>query len=222
MPTPTVEEYLEIIYTLASDGAEAIGARLAQALGVSPPTVTATLQRMARDGLVSFGPHKQVRLTEHGKEAVESLLRRHRLSERLLVDVLGLSWHEAHEEACRLEHAISPRVEEQLRRVLGEPKTCPHGNPIPGTAGDVAMQEQRRLVDVPPGDTVEICRVAKRAEEDASLLLYLAQHDLKPGTRIYVREVAPFNGPVILQVDGMDVPLSRDLAAILWVVPVSP
>jgi len=214
MPTPTIEEYLETIYAMASDGKEVIGARLAEALDVSPPTVTATLQRMVRDGLISFGARKEITLTAQGQVAVESLLRRHRLSERLLVDMLGMNWHEVHDEACRLEHAISPQVEQRLVEKLGDPDTCPHGNPIPGKT---VAEGYRRLVDVGVGENVVIRRIAQRAEAEPGLLRYLEEHGLKPGATVGVREVVPFNGPVVLSVREGTVPLGRDLAAMLWV-----
>ncbi len=213
MPTPTIEEYLETIFAMASDGTEVIGARLSEALGVSPPTVTATLQRMLRDGLITLGPRKEIQLTPRGQQAVESLLRRHRLSERLLADLLGMEWHAVHEEACRLEHAISPQVETRLAAKLGNPATCPHGNPIPGAPGHA---DERRLVDAREGDVLTLTRVAQRAEGERGLLLYLEQRGLIPGAVVRVLEVAPFNGPIVLQVGDATVPLGRDLAAMLW------
>lgn len=216
MPTPTIEEYLETIYAMASDGGEVIGARLSEALNVSPPTVTATLQRMLRDGLIEFGPRKDVKLTPLGQEAVESLIRRHRLSERLLVDVLGMDWHEVHDEACKLEHAISPRVEARLQETLGHPTTCPHGNPIPGAS---QTADEKRLVDAVEGDVLVLRRVAQRAESEPGLLLYLEQRGLVPGAVVRVVEVAPFKGPIVLLVGGATVPVGRDLAAMLWASP---
>lgn len=216
MPTPTIEEYLEAIYALAGDGNEVIGARLAEALSVSPPTVTATLHRMVRDALIEIGPRKEVTLTAKGRDAVEALVRRHRLSERLLVDVLGLDWHTVHDEACRLEHAISPAVEERLAAFLGDPATCPHGNPIPGKYKGEA---ETRLSDASPGDARVITRVAQRAESEPGLLQYLHQRGLVPGVQVLVAEVAPFNGPIVLQVDDRSVPVGRDVAAALWTAP---
>ncbi|MHB1006235.1 MAG: metal-dependent transcriptional regulator [Chloroflexota bacterium] len=216
MPTPTIEEYLETIHAMASDDTEVIGARLSEALNVSPPTVTATLQRMLRDQLIEFGPHKEIRLTDKGRYAVESLLRRHRLAERLLVDILGMDWYLVHEEACRLEHAISPQVEARLVALLGDPDTCPHGNPIPGKNGAVA---ERRLSDACEGEQLTVVRIAQRAESEPGLLHYLSQRGLVPGATVKVLEIAPFNGPVVLAVGDNTVPLGRDLAAMLWTGP---
>jgi len=132
-PSKTVEDYLQVMHYMTRDGATIIGARLAERIHVAPPTVTATLQRMMRDGLITMDDHKVVHLTEHGKEQSESIVRRHALAERLLTDILGLGWSESHEEAHLVEHVISPKVERHLMQVLGNPQTCPHGNPIPGT-----------------------------------------------------------------------------------------
>lgn len=214
MPTPTVEEYLEAIHTMACEDKAVIGARLAEALGVSPPTVTSTLQRMARDGLVSLDKDRQVHLTDLGRQAAENLLRRHRLIERLLVDVLGMDWHDVHDDACRLEHALSPAVERRLAAYLGNPTTCPHGNPIPGTGG---VEGEVRLCDAKPGARLVLRRVAKQAESQPGMLLYLNQQGLRPGVAITVRDVAPFNGPVLVFAAGREVALGRDVAAMLWV-----
>ena len=110
-----------------------IGVRLAERIGVSAPTMTETLKRMVGQGYVVVDNRKEISLTENGREVAESVVRRHRLSERWLTDVLGLDWAKAHQEACKLEHAISAEVEERLARMLEHPSTCPHGNPIPGS-----------------------------------------------------------------------------------------
>src|SRR5579859_3043180 len=129
----TVEEYLETIYNMSMEGEVVIGARLAQKFRVAPPTVTEMLKRLVRDGYVEMDNKRLVTLTEAGNQAAEAVLRRHRLTERFLVDMLGMQWHQVHEEACRLEHFISGAVEERVIASLNNPTTCPHGNPIPGT-----------------------------------------------------------------------------------------
>jgi DtxR family Mn-dependent transcriptional regulator len=131
-PTATVEDYLQEIYDAHEQGKPVIAARLAERIGVASPTAWATLQRMQRDGLVELADRRDVRLTARGKDAAESIKRRHFLAERLLVDILGLDWADAHEEAHRIEHAVSPLVEERIMALLGNPTTCPHGNPFPG------------------------------------------------------------------------------------------
>src|SRR5919109_4678011 len=128
----TVEEYLETIYNMSMEDEVVIGARLAEKFAVSAPTVTEMLKRLVRDGYVEMDNRRQVTLTEAGIRAAESVLRRHRLTERFLADMLGMQWHEVHEEAGRLEHFISGAVEERVLTTLNHPTTCPHGNPIPG------------------------------------------------------------------------------------------
>src|SRR5262249_32986164 len=132
--TASVQDYLASIYDLISSGKPVIGARLAKHMGISAPAVTESIHRLTRGGYVKVGPGKTLILTPKGREIAEVMARRHRLLERWLTDSLGLNWTDAHEEAHRLEHALSPRVEERLAEMLGMPSTCPHGNPIPGMA----------------------------------------------------------------------------------------
>ncbi len=143
-PSPTVEDYLQAIYSLEGEGETVISARLARRMRVTPPTAWATVQRMVRDGRVELDAKKVVRLTEAGRAAAEDIVRRHRLSERFLTDILGLGWAEAHEEAHRFEHAMSSRLEERILALLGNPTHCPHGSPIPGTGGRVAPESWGR------------------------------------------------------------------------------
>src|SRR5512142_2380894 len=132
MTTPTTEAYLEIVYMMAAEGQPVIGARLAESLHVSRPTVTATLKRLVREHLVKIEDHKDIRLTSKGQATAEHLQRRHRVVERWLTDVLGMDWASSDAEAHHLEHAMSDEVAELLNKHLGYPATCPHGNPIPG------------------------------------------------------------------------------------------
>src|SRR5438270_9059218 len=120
------------MHYLTRDGYTVIAARLAERLNVSPPTVTATLQRMERDGLIEHGPRKEILFTDRGRQAAENIVRRHALTERLLTDLLKMPWHESHEEAHGVEHMLTPKIEARLLQALGNPTTCPHGNPIPG------------------------------------------------------------------------------------------
>ncbi|MFQ5520224.1 MAG: metal-dependent transcriptional regulator, partial [Candidatus Methylomirabilia bacterium] len=130
--TASVQDYLAGIYDLAGSDKPVIGARLAKHMKVSPPAVTEALQRMARSGYIRLSQGKEISFTRKGKAMAEVMARRHRLLERWLTDILELNWTEAHEEAHRLEHALSPKVEDRLAALLGMPSTCPHGNPIPG------------------------------------------------------------------------------------------
>src|SRR2546428_5309842 len=129
----TVEEYLETIYNMSMESEVVIGARLAERFRVAAPSVTEMLKRLVRDGYVEMNSKRHIVLTEAGNKAAEAVLRRHRLTERFLVDMLGMQWHQVHEEACRLEHFISGAVESRVIASLHNPTTCPHGNPIPGS-----------------------------------------------------------------------------------------
>ena len=200
-PTPTVEDYLQEIYDQRRDGKTVIAARLAERGGVSAPTAWATLQRMQRDGLVELRNRHDIHLTERGKEAAESIKRRHYLTERLLVDILGMDWAAAHEEAHRIEHAVSPQVEVRIMALLGNPTTCPHGNVFPGLPRPATVL----LSTLREGDEAEIDGVQEEAEEDADLMRFLQQNGMTPGTRIRVVEFASFNSTMTIEVEGQRV-----------------
>jgi DtxR family Mn-dependent transcriptional regulator len=202
-PTPTVEDYLQEIYDWLHDGKEVIAARLAERIGVSAPTAWATLQRMQRDGLVELHDRHDIHLTEHGKTAAESIKRRHFLAERLLVDILGMDWAESHEEAHRIEHAVSPAVEQRIMALLGNPTTCPHGNPFPGLPHPATVL----LATLREGDEAEIDGVQEEAEEDADLMRFLQHNGMTPGTRIRVVEFASFNATITIELSGRRVVL---------------
>src|SRR5438067_8483656 len=138
--TASVQDYLAAIYDLAGSGKPVIGARLAKHMGISAPAVTEAIHRMARGGYVKIGRGKELVLSTKGRQIAELMARRHRLLERWLTDTLGLNWTDAHEEAHRLEHALSPRVEDRLAELLGMPSTCPHGKPIRGAAKPPKVQ----------------------------------------------------------------------------------
>src|SRR5438105_12459380 len=161
-PSEVISRYLEAIYYMWSEGEPLRSARLADWLGVSRPTVTIGLRRMARDGMVRLTRDKEIGLTAAGMRAAESIVRRHRIMERWLTDGLGLDWVTADEEAARLEHAVSEVVERRLYETLGRPKTCPHGNPIPGHSRPVARET--RLAGLPKGAEARLTRVSEVAE----------------------------------------------------------
>src|SRR6266851_2187451 len=152
-----------------SEGEPLRSARLADWLGVSRPTVTIALRRMARDGMARLTRSKEIELTAAGMKAAESIVRRHRIMERWLTDALGLDWVTADEEAARLEHAVSEVVERRLYEVLGRPTTCPHGNPIPGYSKP--LPKEMRLASVKPGSRATVSRVSEVAEREAPMLL---------------------------------------------------
>lgn len=206
MPTQAIEEYLESIYKLTQRGGKVIAARLAEDLGVSAPTVTEMLRRLRKGSFVEMGPDKEIVLTREGREAAEVLIRRHRLSERLLTDILGMPWSQAHDEACKFEHVISPAVEARLERVLDYPSTCPHGNPIPGSGEESEVLV--RLSDAPIGSKGQLRCVEA---EDEALLRYVERLGLLPGASVEILGFAPLEGPVDVEVGG--VPVSVGLAA---------
>jgi DtxR family Mn-dependent transcriptional regulator len=213
-----VSRYLEAIYYMWSEGESLRSARLADWIGVSRPTVTVALRRMARDGLVRLNGRKEIELTDSGFRAAESIVRRHRIMERWLTDGLGLDWVTADEEAARLEHAVSEVVEKRLYEVLGRPLTCPHGNPIPGYSKP--SPREVRLATVAAGARAAITRVSEVAEREAPLLLaYLHERGLTPGQGIRVLEVDEVGRVLRAGVAGHDITLSLETAAKLWAVP---
>jgi DtxR family transcriptional regulator, Mn-dependent transcriptional regulator len=178
---PPLEEYLETIHDLAEAGTPVIQARIAERLGRTAPSVSEMLDRLQADGYVERSG-RRLELTGKGRTVAEGVVRKHRLAERLLVDVIGLEWHKAHVEAGRWEHVISDEVEARLVELLGNPSTCPHGNPIPGTtASDPAAAVQSCLSDVEVGDVVRLERITEEVEIDSESLEYLYDHHFIPG-----------------------------------------
>jgi DtxR family Mn-dependent transcriptional regulator len=185
---PPLEEYLEAIHALAEEGVQVIQARLVERLGHSPQAVSEMVRRLADDGYLARSS-RGVELTDRGRERAESVVRRHRLAERFLVDVVGLPWTRAHEEAGRWEHVISDDVEARFVEILGHPTTCPHGNPIPGAPLDDTPQ--RAMAVVAEGEHVRLARITEQVEIDGAALEYLDQHGLVPGCDAVVRSRAP-------------------------------
>ncbi len=214
MPTATLEEYLEAIYKLSRSGSVR-PSRLAERMGVSAPTVTATLRRLGERGLVSR-PGRGIALTDEGKREALSILRRHRLAECFLVDVLGLPWDDVHQDACLLEHAMSPRVQDALERFLNNPKVCPHGHPIPGPGLTMSEPSGIPLGEVRPGT---VFRVLNVDESDLETLHRIASADLLPGTIASVVGVGRDRGLVILEVGERTIELTLEAAACIMVKP---
>jgi DtxR family Mn-dependent transcriptional regulator len=211
MPSPTIEDYLHAIYSLEGEGEVVISARLARRMRVTPPTAWATVQRMARDGLVTLDGKKVIHLTDKGRRLAEDIVRRHRLAERFLTDVLGLGWADCHEEAHLFEHALTPRLEERIVALLGNPTTCPHGSPIPGLGGRLPA-DLVPLAAVPPGEEATIEFISEELEEDAELLRYLERGRIMPGRRVVVKEVVPASDLMVLESEGQPVPLGLKVA----------
>lgn len=207
MASATIEEYLEAIYKLAVKGPVRPG-QLAEVMGVSAPTVTATLGRLQSAGLIER-PDGAAVLTLAGRRGALDIIRRHRLAERFLVDVLGLPWSEVHEEACQLEHALSPRVQRALEEFMDSPAVCPHGHPIPAEDGSIADSAGAPLCENGAGDEVEIVRID---DEDGELLAYLSSLGMFPGTPVKVCDIAPFKGPLMVEVGDARYALGREIA----------
>jgi len=217
-PSSTIEDYLMEIYDLDRAGKPAISARLMEKMGVAAPTVSNTVHRMQRDGLVEIDEHtKEIRLSGPGLVAAESIKRRHLLTERLLVDILGLDWADAHEEAHLIEHTITPRVEARIMAVLGNPVTCPHGNPMPGL--DPAMRPKTRpLSTAQAGEEWDIDGINEPAEEDHDLMTFYQRNGFVPGAHVKVTDVATYNSTITVLVGGREVTLGMVAAENLRIV----
>lgn len=193
----TIEDYLGILYISERDGDEIPGSRLAELLGVSAPTVTNTLKRMVRDGLITMDTNHLPHLTPHGDELARTVMRRHMLAEWMLAKLL--SWSKLHLEAHEFEHNISEELEKALLVTLNEPETCPHGNPLPGHEAAVAGWVP--LTQLEPGAKVIIRRIHELAEEVPELLAFLEKNRISPGQSVKVSEVLPFNQTLTLDVE---------------------
>ena len=214
MPSPAVEDYLKTIFHLSSDGGTAGTSAVAERLGVTAGSVTGMLKRLADQGFVEHVPYYGARLTDAGQERAIAIIRRHRILELFLVEVLGYAWDEVHVEAERLEHTASARLIDRMSEVLGRPESDPHGAPIPSPEG--AYQERRypSLAEVEAGERAVLRRVS---DEDPAALRYLADLGLRPGAEIEVIDQAPFEGPVRIRVAGAEQVIGRRFAATLQV-----
>jgi DtxR family transcriptional regulator, Mn-dependent transcriptional regulator len=205
-----VEDYLETIYELAESGIPPMRARLVERLGVSAPTVSETVARLVREDLLTLDEQRVIHLTDRGLVAATGVMRRHRLAERLLVDVLHVPWHQVHEEAHRLEHAISETLEPYLVRVLGDPGSCPHGNPIPGSVNVVDTSNQVALATLADGATVTIRRIDEEVEAQPEAMRALEEQLLMPGYPATM--IGAEGGDVLLRGDAGDARLPRAVA----------
>ncbi len=208
--THAVEEYLEAIQRFSAGGEGASTTQLADHLQVRPASVTGMVKRLADLGLVAYRRYGRVRLTPAGQRRARTVVRRHRLAERLLTDVLGLPLDRAHGEACRLEHALSPEVEGLIARKLSDPEDCPHGNPIDSRSDDRTVT----LAEAPEGRPLTIVRLE---DESPEVVRYLAERRLLPKAKVRVRDREPLGGGVVLEVGGETQTLGRSLAATIRV-----
>ena len=202
--TQAIEDYLRTIYALEEEVQPVIAARVAEEVGVTPSTMVSTLRRLEGEGYLKVVRRKEIHLTAEGKQVAERILRRHFLLERFLTDLLGLDWVKAHQEAHRLEHALSQEVEDRLAKLLGYPTTCPHGNLIPSKDSQRSPKSKGTpLHSIAAGKEVELDYITEGGERDARLLGFLQEHRLVPGTKVRVLDVAPSMGVMSLKV-GQD------------------
>jgi DtxR family Mn-dependent transcriptional regulator len=200
------------MYVLERDKEPVVGVRLAELLDVTPPTVTNTLKRMVRDGLITMDKNG-TRLTRAGKQSARTVLRRHMLTEWMMARMLP--WSKLHQEAHNLEHAISSDVENALFEDLGHPLTCPHGNPLPGCEKSVVSWIP--VTEAPLNGKAVIKRVHELAEYNQQLIAFLEEKKLMPGAEVIVREILPFNQTITLEIDGQMVILGYATARYLFV-----
>ena len=204
-PTHTVEDYLMTMQVMERDYGEIVAARLAEMLNVAPATVAMTLKRMERDSWIIGTGRKAIHLTDTGRAAAHSVIRRHMLTEWLLVSVLKVPLSETHNEAHNIEHAISPQLEERMSAILGNPQVCPHGNPFPGC--EQATSQWVPLTDLPVGAAVTIRRIHEFAEDNLELLGFLIENGVVPGTPVLVTDLLPFNQTLTINVANKPVTL---------------
>jgi DtxR family Mn-dependent transcriptional regulator len=212
----TTEEYLEAILEIEEEGTIPIRARLVERLGLSAPAVSETVNRLVDHGYAELLDDRTLRLTDKGREVATSIVRRHRLAERLLVDIIGLEWEKVHKEADRWEHAISADVEEKLVQLLGDPATCPHGNPIPGSAHKVEGPASVPLTQMQPGPVI-VRRISEKVEIDDEAIAFLAGAELIPGSNAVVVRSSRDGVEVTSAAGQQTVP--RKLAQLIYAIP---
>lgn len=210
-------DYLEALYELIEEGFPPVQAELARWMGVSRASVSEHVKRLVADGLLETEPgQRSLRFTVAGHEAAVVLVRRHRLAEHLLIDVIGLPWHQAHQEAEVWERVISAQVEARLVEILGDPGACPHGNPIPGSSHEVDVSALTVLKEIEPGSTVTLRRLTEDLELELAVMRFLEESGLMPGASVRVDGVGP-DGSMSLTVARAPVALGAELADNLWV-----
>ncbi len=210
----SIEEYLEAVYRLEREGPGVSTSALASELGVAPASVSGMLKKLALDGYIEHVARGEAKLTSKGLEVGVRVVRRHRLAERLLTDVLGVPWDEVHAEACMLEHAISEKVEKRLVEFLGNPTTCPHGHPIPPKDLSDPVWIGFPLAQLDAGATATVHGVT---EEVPEVLRYLGEVGLRPGASVYVHEKAPLGGPMTVDIGTARHAISLELARMVIV-----
>lgn len=210
-----IEDYVKTIYTLAQEESPVSTSRIAVARAVKPASATSMIQRLAKLNLVNYEKHYGVTLTETGEKLALEVIRHHRLLELYLMEALGFRWDEVHEQADILEHVISEKLEERIAAALNHPEFDPHGDPIPALDGTLAVMDTTALSDLAAGEAARVARVPD--DSNSELLRYLAGLGLVPGAAVRVVVVAPFLGPLTLEVGGAQQIIGRNLADLILV-----
>lgn len=211
-----IEDYLKTIYTLAQDESPVSTSRVAQARDVKPASATGMIQRLAKLNLANYEKHRGVTLTPAGEKIALEVIRHHRLLEVYLIEALGFSWDEVHEQADVLEHVISEKLEQRIAEALDHPEFDPHGDPIPAKDGTMPIIESEPLADMEVGDSGRVARIVD--DENSEMLRYLAEQGLMPGVWVEVRQVAPFDGPLTIVVeDGQERVIGHNVASAVLV-----
>ncbi len=210
--TRSVEDYLKVIYHLSLDGQPASTSAIAQVLDLAPPSVSGMIRRLSEQGLLAHVPYRGVVLTEEGRVAALRMVRRHRIIEAYLVDRLGYAWDTVHQEAERLEHAVSDELIERMAAALGNPEFDPHGDPIPDVHGRVREEPSAPLSEAPAGEWLEVRRVDTSHPDR---LRFLAEAGLTPGALVRVASRQPFDGPITLDRNGELQVIGHDLARLV-------
>lgn len=214
----SIEDYLKAIYALKKEVGKVVTTQLAERLEVKPASVTGMVRKLAQMKLVTYKPYQGVALTKSGRKIALEVIRHHRLLELYLSEVMGLPWDKVHIEAEKLEHALSEELEERIDELLGFPTTDPHGAPIPTKAGKVNSSVSHKLSELKQGEKATIAEVS---DEDSELLRYLGDLGLFPGEVVTVVAVAPFKGPITLQLNQREVIVGREAANEIYVTVVS-
>jgi DtxR family Mn-dependent transcriptional regulator len=207
--TPAVEDYVKAVYLLETEGSGATTTSLAERLGVQPGSVSGMVRKLVALGLAKHEPYRGVTLTAAGRRVALEVIRHHRLLELYLVESLGMSWDEVHDEAEILEHVLSDELEELIAAKLGNPTIDPHGDPIPSPELTLKRDDSRRLYDLEPGGAGTFVRVS---DADPKMLRFLAERGIVPGTKLRLLERQPFDGPVTVKLNGKQAVLGAVLA----------
>jgi DtxR family Mn-dependent transcriptional regulator len=210
----TIERYLENIYRLEQEDGLARTAKLAGRVGVSLGTVTNTIKTLERKRLVTHKPYHGVKLTTAGRRHALAVIRRHRLSERLLTDLLKMEWSQVHDYASQLEHALPSDVLNSLDKILGHPTRCPHGNPVPAPNGTMPAEQSQPLNTLVPGQSGLILKIG---EERRDYLEYIEKLQLLPGMRVKILKKEPFDGPITIIAQGKTQILGHNIATIIQI-----